>query len=138
MTDRDHKEQIEQLSEQIGEWATSKGFRDDWLLAIDLQSMALSVRFTDVDRSILIRAAKALRDNVVGTKLMLIVSEASEAMEALRDGGVTNPGNFMEELADIEIRVKDLANMMGGGLGAEEMKKVEKNLGRPYKHGREF
>jgi NTP pyrophosphatase (non-canonical NTP hydrolase) len=81
-------------------------------------------------------------------KLMLIVTEASEAMEEIRDGheftsvyyevhGVptTKPLGFPIELADIVIRVFDLARACDVDLGAAVRRKMEFNRTRPHRHG---
>lgn len=147
----DPAETTEMMSRQIGEWAQSKGFREDWELADVLDAVAQAIQIDingePIDFSIDIpdkvrAAADALRNNIVGTKLMLAVSELSEALESWRDTGfvghVNGLGNFMEELADTEIRVKELAHMVGGGLGVAETAKMHKNHDRPHKHGRKM
>ncbi len=65
--------------------------------------------------------------------LMLIVGEAGECCEAYRknDWDVVK-----EELADIVIRVADLAEGFGIDIEAEIMKKMEYNKTRPHKHGK--
>ena len=68
----------------------------------------------------------------VPTKLCLIHSEVSEAMEAHRDGDDTHIG---EELADIIIRVMDLAGGLNINIEAELVSKHYKNLDRPRLHG---
>lgn len=64
--------------------------------------------------------------------LALVHSEVSEALEAFRNG---DSANFGEELADICIRVFDLAAGLGFDLPAEIQLKHLKNLKRPYRHG---
>jgi len=64
--------------------------------------------------------------------LCLIHSEVSEALEAFRNH---DSENFAEELADIVIRVLDMARGLGIDLEAEVLKKHEKNRARPYRHG---
>jgi len=66
---------------------------------------------------------------------MLIVGEVSEAQEGLRHGDIDN---FKEELADVAIRLGDLAGGLNIDLEAEIKKKMEINKNRPYKHGKEF
>ena len=68
-------------------------------------------------------------------KLMLIVSECAEALEALRDGDRENEA---EEVADIVIRCLDYAAWRGISLDAEVAKKMERNAVRPHLHGRGF
>jgi NTP pyrophosphatase (non-canonical NTP hydrolase) len=69
-------------------------------------------------------------------KLMLIVTELSEAVEALREG---NDDNFIEEIADVWIRLADFSGEFFGQRIIEEIKrKMEINAGRPAKHGKAF
>lgn len=70
----------------------------------------------------------------VPIKLALIHSEVSEALEANRKGGTLEL--LGEELADIVIRVMDLAEGASINLGAAIVRKHEKNLNRPFMHGR--
>lgn len=67
--------------------------------------------------------------------LLLIIGEVSEATEALRK---LNSENFSEELADVAIRLFDLAGGLDIDLETEIIKKMEKNKARPWKHGKEF
>lgn len=73
--------------------------------------------------------------NAIGNRLMLIVSELGEALEALRKN---DEDNFKEELADVAIRLGDLCGGLGIDLEAEIIKKMDKNKDRPYKHGKAF
>jgi NTP pyrophosphatase (non-canonical NTP hydrolase) len=93
-------------------------------------------------------------DNYIASKLALIHSEVSEALEALREGNHAavlgsnslieteedehpgKPYGFMSELADIVIRVGDLAGIVGGDLEAALELKMEYNETRPFKHGK--
>lgn len=136
---------INDLSTEIGEWSEGKGFREDWKLAEELDKFARyaeggAVAVTHDDVAMLEAAARALKINIIGTKLMLTVSELSEALETLRDNGVdimAGKGNFGEELADAVIRLGDLAHLIKSPLGDEVIRKVDKNVDRPYKHGRQ-
>jgi NTP pyrophosphatase (non-canonical NTP hydrolase) len=99
----------------------------------------------------------------VPTKLMLIVTELSEAMEAYRHldertlnfcehhgGGPGLPSqelaenqyeilmNFREELADALIRLMDLTGSLGIDLEAEMVAKMAVNEGRPHKHNKQL
>ena len=65
--------------------------------------------------------------------LALIGTEVSEAVEAVRRD---DPANFAEELADICIRVFDVAGGMKISLGEEIERKMEINAERPRKHGK--
>lgn len=67
-----------------------------------------------------------------GTKLALIHSEVSEALEADRRNDVEH---FAEELADVCIRIFDLCGAEGIDLERAIANKMEKNRHRSYKHG---
>jgi NTP pyrophosphatase (non-canonical NTP hydrolase) len=83
-----------------------------------------------------------------GEALALIHSEASECLEAVRkpneDGSikasVKAPGfnQAEEELADIVIRIMDLAHQKGWRIGPAIIAKHMYNLDRPFKHGKKF
>ena len=76
-----------------------------------------------------------LMNNAISTRLLLIIGEVSEAMEALRKNDIPN---FDEELADVAIRLLDLCGYMAVDLEVEIEKKMKINADRPYKHGKEF
>jgi NTP pyrophosphatase (non-canonical NTP hydrolase) len=67
-----------------------------------------------------------------GTLLALIHSEVSEALEADRIG---DQDNFVEELADVCIRIFDLCGSRGIDLEKAILEKMERNKGRSHKHG---
>lgn len=67
-----------------------------------------------------------------GTLLALIHSEVSEALEADRKG---NTENFVEELADVCIRIFDLCGSKGIDLEKAILEKMSYNKTRSYKHG---
>jgi len=85
---------------------------------------------------------------LVSNKLMLIVSEISEALEDLRVGGVENmatlwfddtkdgkPEGFVVELADAIIRTVDLCREYNLDLETALVTKLEYNEKRPHRHG---
>ena len=80
----------------------------------------------------------------VPTKLALIHAEVSEALEACRlptpaqDKHLSAYSNFAVELADVVIRVFDLAGRFGIPLGEIIYAKVEFNRSREPKHGKLF
>lgn len=70
---------------------------------------------------------------VVVTKLALIHSEVSEALEEFRKGH--NLEKFGGELADIIIRVGQLGVGLGIDLDAAVVAKLEANRSREFRHG---
>ncbi|MBE3576064.1 MAG: nucleotide pyrophosphohydrolase [Firmicutes bacterium] len=66
-----------------------------------------------------------------GERLMLVVTEASEAMQAYKK---KQDDEIPEELADIVIRVLDMAEGYGYDIEAAIAAKMQKNKARPYKH----
>lgn len=71
-------------------------------------------------------------DNMM-EKLMLVVTEASEAAEAYRNN---DRENFAMEIADLMIRVLDICGSVGIDIDEEITNKMEINRKRPYKHGK--
>ena len=66
-------------------------------------------------------------------KLMLVVTEISEAAEAVRKG---DENNFREELADVFIRLLDITGTMGIDIENEIIEKMKINKNRPYLHNK--
>ena len=64
-------------------------------------------------------------------KLMLVVTEVSEAAEAVRKN---DPPHFTEELADIFIRLLDITGTMGIDIEKAIDRKMTINAGRPFLH----
>lgn len=79
-----------------------------------------------------------LVDNIP-TKLMLIVSEIAEAMEAHRTNAMSDKlpmySGIVEELADAVIRIMDLGAMLQLDIGDAVVAKHEYNKNRPFLHG---
>lgn len=79
----------------------------------------------------------------LGNKLMLIVSELSEAHEGLRRNNppsehISEFSSLEEELADVLIRLLDLAGGLKLSLAAAFDAKMRFNASRPIKHGKQF
>jgi NTP pyrophosphatase (non-canonical NTP hydrolase) len=75
--------------------------------------------------------------------LCLIHSEISEALEALRRGNppddkIPEYSGAEAELADVVIRIMDLAHARGWRVAQAIEAKMRFNAGRPYKHGKQF
>jgi NTP pyrophosphatase (non-canonical NTP hydrolase) len=64
--------------------------------------------------------------------LALIHSEVSEALEDYRKG---DKEHFIEEMADIIIRVLDLVGGFGSVIDHAIRAKIERNKGRGFRHG---
>ena len=78
-----------------------------------------------------------------GTLIALIMSEAAEALEALRKGNKPDEhcpqfSGAEVELADVVIRIMDMAEARGWDVAGAIVAKHEFNKTRPYKHGKEF
>jgi NTP pyrophosphatase (non-canonical NTP hydrolase) len=68
----------------------------------------------------------------VPAKLALIHSEVSEALEAYRRG---HRLDFMEEMADVMIRVLDCVSGLGMDLGPVLTRKLVFNRSHGHRHG---
>lgn len=64
--------------------------------------------------------------------LALLHSEVSEALEGFRNH---DRANFEEELADVQIRLLDLACGLGIDMDAEVRRKLDINRQRGFRHG---
>lgn len=133
---------INHVADEIGEWADRKGFREDWEDADWLESLGKALDSEDAAEfrmtghgQRLLKIAKNHRRMANATKLMLMVSEAAEALDDLRDGD--EPG-YGEELADLVIRALENAQRNRLPIGDIIIKKIDTNQDRPYLHGREF
>lgn len=89
--------------------------------------------------------------NYVSKRLLLVITELSEAFEELRSGhGITDtyyneepgkegkPEGFISEVSDAIIRLFDLGYELDIDIPAMIQEKLEYNSTRPYKHGRKF
>ncbi|KKN37005.1 hypothetical protein LCGC14_0767650 [marine sediment metagenome] len=66
-------------------------------------------------------------------KLMLVVTEVSEAAEAHRKADFEN---FTEEIADTFIRLMDITASLGINIEKAILDKMAINEGRPHLHGK--
>lgn len=68
----------------------------------------------------------------IPASLALLTSEVSEALEGFR---MNDYENFVEELADVQIRLLDTAGGLGIDLDEAVAKKLERNRSRGFRHG---
>lgn len=145
---------VNALQHECGQTAAEHGFSRDWEDAAFLEKLAEKMKgyqiweiTGDVDgkdtgsvEDYLVEMAGRYRNNVLGTKLMLIVSELSEGLESLRhnggaEGALDGQGNFGEELADAIVRILDTGTFVKANLGDELLSKMAVNKDRPMMHG---
>ena len=74
-------------------------------------------------------------ENDKGYEIALMHSELSELLEGLRKGDGPNEA---EECADLFIRLLHYCGKYEINLGLATIAKMEKNLERPFKHGKAF
>jgi len=94
------------------------------------------MRLNELSREVAVwRKEKGFKTNWknMPEKLMLVVTEVSEAMEAYRH---EDKANFAEELSDTFIRLCDIVGSLGIDIEAEIEKKMAYNKKRPFKHGK--
>jgi len=143
--------EINEVRDAVHKTSTDKGFWKDYDDAKDILPLG--------------DLRSAVQRAFISQKIMLTVSELSEAMEAQRvnhradrlayekaligieEGNeLTHKVLFEEyiknsiedELADALIRICDLAGKMGVDLDWHVQRKMEYNGARPYKHGKNF
>lgn len=142
MTDEDEVtiSSIVALQQIVHENSARHGFWEPWddaqwleEFAVHLKNSAVGMATDNYNR--ILKIAKEHRVMLLATKLMLMVSEVSEALEALRD---EDPLNFNEELIDNLIRTLDTLAKVQAPTTAILADKIAKNSERGYKHGRSF
>jgi NTP pyrophosphatase (non-canonical NTP hydrolase) len=112
-------------------------------MTTDLREMAIEVR--DVNTALGWRE----EGKTFGDYIALLHSELSEALEAYRDhrladatdterwnaAGLCKPEGVGSELADVLIRLLDMADFYGLDLAAEYQRKIAYNRSREFQHG---
>lgn len=122
---------LEMLTEECHQNSARKGFwTDDYTILKHLEESDDAAPL------------KKHRVNVMATRLMLIVSELAEGLEAIRHGNPSSEhipdfDGLSEELADVIIRVCDLAGYLGLNIGNAVVAKMDYNAGREHMHGKQ-
>lgn len=140
---------LAQLQQRIFDINESKGFHDDRPKPMRIGSSVTAQR-----------ERQAALANWQGNKLMLIVSEVTEAHDEIRNGkpadltyyptavhewpedqpapGPFKPEGVPSEIADVVIRCFDFAATEGFDLGQIIAEKLTYNETRPFMHGKAF
>lgn len=117
---------LDELGQECHEIARAHGFYEDY--------ERVRARLSDSPEDL-----KFFDQIWISHRLMLIVSELAEGLEAIRDGnlsGEPKSGGLAEELGDAQIRLVDLFYHCALGADRTVFKKIEFNRSRPFKHGR--
>lgn len=115
---------ISELQERAHKNAADKGF---W----DMERGIIKKMYGNFQTEEIMAVHNAFRCQ----RLMLMVSELGEAVEALRHG---NYDGYQEELADTVIRILDECGGSNIDLESGIVCKMVLNESRPPKHGKEF
>ncbi len=104
------------------------------LISKTLNELSKKIRETSIRKGFQTVYPSTWRDNdlLIPTKLALIHSEVSEALEAFRNDDYAN---FKEEIADIIIRTLDLAAGLAMNVDLIVKYKMAKNASRTKMHG---
>lgn len=119
-----YNKSVNEIVDEAHDMARSKGFYED----IEAMTGLLTAQGQQQMRE----AAK--RDFVLG-QLAKIGSEVGETVQAIQRKGIYH-SDVAEELADVIIRVCDLAGFLEINLGREVHQKMRINAQRPRKHGK--
>jgi NTP pyrophosphatase (non-canonical NTP hydrolase) len=132
---------LNEASRDIQRSNADKGFYDDYQALVNFISS--EIEKGELAQPIGKRYLDILKEMFISSKIALIHSELSEALEAVR-AGIENDDKIPEysgyeaEMADTFIRVADLAGFSRINLGGAFQAKLAKNKTREYKHGKRF
>jgi NTP pyrophosphatase (non-canonical NTP hydrolase) len=115
------------IARELNDSARYKGFYDDF-------EDTYAVIEDGNDKALL----KYVINQEVNTKLLLVITELSEIVEAIRAGSGYRDLHVQEEFADVFIRLLDLCGFLGIDLDTAIAEKRNINNDRPYKHNKAF
>jgi NTP pyrophosphatase (non-canonical NTP hydrolase) len=118
---------LNRLAQELNNSARYKGFYDEF-------EDTYAVIEEGNDKALL----KYVINQEVNTKLLLIITELSEIVEAIRAGAGYRDLHVQEEFADVLIRFLDLCGFLGIDLDTAVAEKRAINNDRPYKHNKAF
>lgn len=119
-----YKESINELVTAAHDTAIEKGFYDDIYAA-----------YAYLDRQGMSAIQQSVKRDFVLSQIAKVGSEVGETVQAIQRHGIYAEC-VEEELADILIRVFDLAGYMEINLGRAVYRKMKINKERPRKHGK--
>lgn len=121
---------LNNLARQINEIAKEKGFWQDMNISLGLLR----------GYGVYAGTIKATKDAFIAQKITLVHAELSEAIEAMRNNkyGTKQRDTFENEIADAIMRLLDITAQMGIDIDSEIAWKMDYNLSRAQKHGKEF
>ena len=123
---------LNQFCTDVNKVVVSKGFWDTMHNSDNILREVVSVGEAD--------NIKAVHDAFISQKIALIMSECSEALEAMRKDnyGLEIKDSFEDEIADVFIRLSDLCGELNIDIEKQIEWKLEHNKSRPNKHGKNF
>lgn len=116
----DYAQAINELADECSEVTESKDF--NIFPALSQTFLKVALISTEVSEALAVH-----RDEYTDTDLD-VLSQMTEMQEQ----------DFTEELADVIIRTLDLAGYLELDLGTAVVHKIEKNKGRPQRHGKRY
>lgn len=118
----DFAKALDGLAEEISELAEQKGFWSDEFDELSIIPIKLALVHDEVSEAL--RVHREVYDD--GT--VDVITDMTDMQEE----------DFTEELADIIIRVLDLAGFYGFDIGATVLDKIERNRSRPTRHNKRY
>ena len=119
-----YQEPLNKLKDEAHITACMHGFYDEY------NELICFLNYGDPEAA---KYSKHVERNMILSQLAKIAGEVGEAVSAIQHN---DQGNFAEELADVVIRVLDLAGFQEINIGAAITNKMGKNVVRPYLHGK--